>query len=68
MELKTQVAIASALIHAEEAFSPTGHPFDIEAFRSSMEAPGVKEWIEALNQQGFLPVKRQSPTPSPINE
>lgn len=49
--------LGSILVHAEELTSPTGHPFDHQAFMSAWDAE-VIEWMEQMRKMAFLPVKR----------
>lgn len=52
------VKLGSLVVHADEFTSPNSHEFDRTAIRAGLEDPEVKEWIEAMTKQGFLPVKR----------
>lgn len=52
------VRLGSALIHAEEAMSPTGEEVDRFGFAQLMKDPLVVEWIEGMNGLAMLPVKR----------
>ena len=49
--------LGSILVHAEELISPTGHPFDAAAMRTTWDAE-VIEWVEQMGKMGMLPVKR----------
>jgi hypothetical protein len=49
--------LGSILVHAEELISPTGHPFDYQAMRTTWDAE-VEEWVKQMGKLGFLPVKR----------
>ena len=49
--------ICSILVHAEELLSPTGHPFDASAMRTTWDAE-VIEWMKQMGKMGRLPVKR----------
>jgi hypothetical protein len=51
-------ALGSIAAHAEEYFSPGGHPFDAEAIKSAMSQPEVQAWLEGMRKAAFLPVKR----------
>jgi hypothetical protein len=48
--------IGSALVHADEAMSPSGHPFDAEEFRQRFNDAEVQAWIKAMGP--LLPLKR----------
>ena len=52
------VRLGSALVHAEEAMSPSGHPIDRAEFEQLMKDPLVKEWMDGMNAMAMLPVKR----------
>lgn len=54
----TLIKLGSALVHAEEFFSPTGHPLDKQTFESLMRDPEVVEWLKEMNALALLPVKR----------
>ena len=49
--------LGSILVHAEELISPTGHPFDAEAMRTTWDFD-VCEWMKQMDKMGMLPVKR----------
>lgn len=51
--------LGSAVVHIEEATSAKGHTFDRVALNSLLADPELKEWLEAMRRQAFLPVKRQ---------
>ena len=50
--------LGSAIVHADEALGPNGHPADIEAFRSALSHPDVQRWLEEMGGLAMLPVKR----------
>ena len=52
------IKLGSALIHAEEFFSPHGHPFDKHTFESLMASPDVQAWVAEMNSLALLPHKR----------
>jgi hypothetical protein len=52
------IKLGSALVHAQEFLSPTGHPFDKAAFDGIMNDPDVCEWISGMTEMALLPVKR----------
>lgn len=50
--------LGSIIVHAEEAASPGGHPFDINTLRTLLKDPEVMAWFDAMRKFGFLPEKR----------
>lgn len=52
------IKLGSLIVHHEEAHSPTGHPFDLNAIKSLADDPEVRAWFEAMNKMAMLPVKR----------
>jgi hypothetical protein len=48
--------LGSIIVHAEEAISPLGHTFDIEAMKPMLRDPEVQAWIKAMGV--YLPLKR----------
>ncbi len=55
--LSLLVKLGSLIVHADEALSKDGHPFDIRAFQDGMKDPEVKAWIEMGG--AYLPLKRK---------
>lgn len=53
------VALASIAVHAEECME-TGHQFDALAIQGAMQAPGVREYIDQLDQLALVPRKRSA--------
>ena len=53
--------LGSIIVHAEEAASPDGHPFDNIALRSLTTDPEVLQWLAVMRKAAFLPVKRGNP-------
>ena len=52
------IKLASLAIHAEEAASPTGSPFDADAIRGLIADAEVGAWLDTFDPV-LLPVKRQ---------
>jgi len=50
--------LGSAIVHADEAMSDNGHAVDQAAFRAHLSDPEVAGWIEEMDAQSLLPVKR----------
>lgn len=50
--------LGSIIVHAEEAASPGGHPFDAEAIKALMDDAEVREWLQGMAKLAMLPVKR----------
>lgn len=50
--------IGSALVHADEALDPGGHPFDVQTFAALMKDPAVVAFLDVLRRMALLPVKR----------
>jgi hypothetical protein len=57
LSMPLAVKLASLVVHAEEATSPSGHSVDMEAMRSTIADPEVRSWIERFDP-AMLPVKR----------
>lgn len=52
------IKLASAIVHAEEYMSPSGHPVDRDTFERLMLDPEVGAYMQALADNALLPVKR----------
>lgn len=52
------MALASAVVHAQELTEPGGHDFDAAAFEGALAVPGVREYMDELRSMALLPVKR----------
>lgn len=52
------VKVGSIVVHADEALSPHGHTFDIEAIKPLLADPDVAAWIAAGTAAAMLPLKR----------
>lgn len=50
--------LASVAVHADEYISSDGHPLDLEALRSALGDPEVKEWLAAMTAIAMAPRKR----------
>jgi hypothetical protein len=61
----TLCKIVSVLVHADEMREsqndPHANSIDRVALYSALDQPDVKEWIEAMTQGGFAPIKRSRP-------
>lgn len=62
------IKLGSALVHAEEAVAEVQRggyaaalQFDIPAFESVRRDAEVEEWMLAMAEMAFLPVKRSDP-------
>lgn len=51
--------IGSIVVHAEEAVSDDGHPFDVEAIKVLVSQPDVQEWLLALSSMALVPRRRK---------
>jgi hypothetical protein len=51
------VKLAALVVHADEATSPSGHSFDMEAMRGLVQDPEVRAWLATFDA-ALLPVKR----------
>ena len=51
--------LGSILVHSEEAGSSWGHEFDVIALQGLINDPQVVEWMQQMQDQGFLPEKRR---------
>ena len=58
--LPVAIALASAVAHIEEYHSAHGHPYDLDAFRSAMQSPGVAEYMKALRAASLVPLPRHN--------
>ncbi len=60
--LKPSIALlmklGSLVVHAEEFFSPKGHPYDKAAIDGLLQDQEVKDWLEEMDKLAFLPKKR----------
>lgn len=52
------VKLGSIAVHAQELFSPHGHPADRAALEQLLLDPEVKDWVAYMSRQALLPVKR----------
>lgn len=52
------VALACVAVHAREAISNDGHPFDLVAIETALSTPGVSEYLADLDALALLPVRR----------
>ena len=50
--------LGSVVVHAQEALSAKGHPFDWEALKSNIEDKEVIAWLQKMDQLALLPRKR----------
>lgn len=50
--------LGSIIIHSEEATSPGGHSFDVEAVKVLMIDVEVQDWLRGMANLAMLPVKR----------
>lgn len=51
--------LGSALVHAEEFLSDSGHPADKVAFDTiMMKEPTVRAWLDQMTELALVPVKR----------
>jgi len=50
--------LGSIVRHCEEAFTETGHEFDVLAVRALCRDPEVQEWMIAMDAMALLPVLR----------
>lgn len=52
------IALASAVIHAQERLDPGGTPEDETVFRAILTQPDVRAYLEQLDGLALLPVRR----------
>lgn len=52
------VKLGSIVVHADEYWSPHGHPFDMDAAKTLLADPDVVAWIAAGSAAAMLPKKR----------
>jgi hypothetical protein len=50
--------LGSAVVHADELLSPSGHDFDRHALHSALNDPEVKEWLAQMGKMAMVPLKR----------
>jgi len=58
VDFKTVLMMASALVHYEERLASGGLPLDQEVAESCMRNPDVEALMSELDQNGFLPIRR----------
>lgn len=51
-------ALGSAIVHADEAMSEHGAAEDEAAFRAVLSDPRVVDWLNAMERDALVPVKR----------
>lgn len=54
------VKLGSIIVHADEALSPHGHSFDLDAIKPLLADPDVIAWIKAGTAAAMLPLKRNA--------
>lgn len=52
------IKLGSIAVHVEEMLSSKGHEFDRHALDTVLNDPEVKEWLNAMDNLAFLPLKR----------
>ncbi len=52
--------LGSIVVHVDEALSTTGHPFDVEALKSLLQAPELVEWMHQMDTMALVPKRRDS--------
>jgi hypothetical protein len=52
------IKLASIAVHAEEFFSPRGHPMDQEAIRGLLADSEVRSFLDDKKNAVLLPLKR----------
>lgn len=52
------IKLGSIIVHFDEFLGPGSHELDLMAARSLMSDPEVKQWLEDMTKDAFLPVKR----------
>jgi len=52
------IKLASIAVHADEMLSPDGHHFDKEVIRSLLTDSEVRAFLDAKENQVYLPLKR----------
>jgi hypothetical protein len=50
--------LGSIAVHADEATSKQGHPFDLTAIRGLLDDDEVQEWLKQMDKLSMLPKKR----------
>jgi hypothetical protein len=50
--------LGSIVVHADEATSKDGHPFDMAAVKGLLDDPEVREWLKQMDELSMLPKKR----------
>lgn len=56
--LQLLVKLGSLAVHADELTQPGAHEVDAVAIRSLLADREVDAWLVAMNNHGFLPLKR----------
>lgn len=52
------IKIGSLIVHYQEYTSPAGHTFDKTAIDTLEADKDVQQWLYAMSEKGFLPLKR----------
>lgn len=50
--------LGSIAVHFEEMTGPKGHSFDVEAMKSLLSDPEVREWLKAMDKLALIPKVR----------
>ncbi len=58
LSLSLQCKLGSLIVHAKEAFSGKGHPFDVIEFEELLKDEEIAKWMEELDREGLLPKER----------
>lgn len=52
--------LGSIIVHADEGIGPHGHEFDMQAMRSGLSDPDVKDWLHAMELMAMVPKQRNA--------
>lgn len=55
----TLIKIGSLIVHYQEWNSDDGHPLDLSAIKQLENDDEVKQWLDEMDKQGWLPKKRR---------
>jgi hypothetical protein len=57
-DAKVAIRLATAVVHLQEFTDPGGAPEDKQAAMTALDDPEVREYLEALDAQALLPLRR----------
>ncbi len=58
--LVTLVKLGAIAVHADEYFSPDGHPVDKDELLRLIQDGDVQKWLVVMSAQALIPLKRNA--------